>query len=150
VDKYKPEYYRLDTLSCGGDISASVLRDERQISSIAPKSLASSAYKELKNEEALAKDTMSILSYCELALYGISESLQHSNMELPEETTQLCSSLHVGLRHAIALSCKASANAVFKRRDHIITEAKSVIRLPQLTGALRGMLPFPRFLGGSD
>jgi hypothetical protein len=104
VDKYKPEYYRLDTLSCGSDISASFLRDERQISSIAPKSLASSSYKELKNEEA-----------------------QHSNTELPEETTQLCSSLHVGLRHAIALSCKASANAVLKKRDSIITEAKSVI-----------------------
>jgi hypothetical protein len=58
-------------------------------------------------------------------------------MELPEETTQLCSSLHVGLRHAIALSCKASANAVLMRRDSIIIEAKSVIRLPQLTGALR-------------
>jgi hypothetical protein len=119
-------------LSCGRDISASVLRDKIQISSI-----ASSSYKELKNEEALAKDTMSVLSYCELALYGISENLQHSNMELPEETTQLCSSLHVGLRQAIALSCKASANTVLKRRDSIITEAKSVIRLPQLTGALR-------------
>jgi hypothetical protein len=35
------------------------------------------------------------------------------------------------------LSCKASANTVLKRRDSIITEAKSVIRLPQLTGALR-------------
>jgi hypothetical protein len=103
VDKYKPEYYRLDTLSCGRDISASILRDERQISYIAPKSLTSSSYKELKNEVALAKDTMSVLSYCELALYGISESLQHSNMELPEETTQLCSSLHVGLRHACPL-----------------------------------------------
>jgi hypothetical protein len=57
--------------------------------------------------------------------------------ELPEETTQLCSSLHVGLRRAIALSCKASANAVLKRRASIITEAKSVIRVPQLTGALR-------------
>jgi hypothetical protein len=55
VDKYKPEYYRLDNLSCGWDISASVLRDERQICSIAPKSLASSAYKELKNEEVLAR-----------------------------------------------------------------------------------------------
>jgi hypothetical protein len=80
---------------------------------------------------------MSVLSYCELALYGISESLQHSNIELPEETTQLCSSLHVGLRHAIALSCKESANAVLKRWESIITEAKSVICLPQLTGALR-------------
>jgi hypothetical protein len=89
------------------------------------------------NEEALAKDTMSVLIYCELALYCISESLQHSNTELPEETTQLCSSLHVGLRHAIALSCKASTNAVLKRRDSIITEDKSVIRLPHLTGALR-------------
>jgi hypothetical protein len=137
VDKYKPEYCRLDTLSCGRDISASVLGDERQISYIASKSLASSAYKELKNEEALANNTMSVLSYCELAFYGISESLQHSNMKLPEETTQLCSSLHVGLRHAIALLCKASANAVLKRRDHIITEAKLVIRLLQLTGALR-------------
>jgi hypothetical protein len=58
-------------------------------------------------------------------------------MELPEDTTQLCSSLHVGLRHAIALSCKASASAVLKRRDNIITEAKSAIRLPQLTEALR-------------
>jgi hypothetical protein len=46
-----------------------VLRDERQISSIAPKALASSSYKELKNEEALAKDTTNVLSYCELALY---------------------------------------------------------------------------------
>jgi hypothetical protein len=137
VDKNKPENYRLDTLSCGREIYAFVLRDERQISSIAPKSLASSSYKELKNEEALAKDTMSVLSYCELALYGISESLQHSNTELPEETTQLCSSLHVGLRHAMALLFKASASAVLKRRDSIITEAKSVIRLPQLTGALR-------------
>jgi hypothetical protein len=72
-----------------------------------------------------------------LALYGITESLQHSNFELPEETTQLCSSLHVELRHAIALSCKASANAVLKRRDNVIAEAKSVIRIPQLTGALR-------------
>jgi hypothetical protein len=36
-----------------------------------------------------------------------------------------------------ALSCKASANAVLKRRDNIIAEAKSVIRLPQLTRALR-------------
>jgi hypothetical protein len=35
VDKYKPEYYRLDTLSCGRNISASVLRHERQIGSIA-------------------------------------------------------------------------------------------------------------------
>jgi hypothetical protein len=99
----------------------------------------------LKNEEALAKDTMSVLSYCELALYGISESLQHSNTELPEETTQLCSSLQVGLCHAIALSCKASANAVLKRRDSI-TEAKSVIRLPQLTGALRSALLVEFFL----
>jgi hypothetical protein len=110
VDKYKPEYFRLDTLSCGRDISASVLRDERQIGSIAPQSLTSSSYRELKNEEALAKDTMSVLNYGELALYGISdmsESLQHSNTELPEETTQLCSSLQVGLRHAIALSYKA-------------------------------------------
>jgi hypothetical protein len=72
VDKYKPEYFRLDTLSCSRDISASILRDERQISSIAPKSLTFSSYKELKNEEALAKDTMSVLSYFELALYGIS------------------------------------------------------------------------------
>jgi hypothetical protein len=67
----------------------------------------------------------------------MSESLKQSNVELPEETTQLCSSLHVGLRHAIALSCKSSANAVLKRRDSIITEAKFVIRLSQLTGALR-------------
>jgi hypothetical protein len=74
-----------------------------------------------------------------MALYGISESLQHSNIELPEETIQLCSSLHVGLRHAIALSCKACANAVLKRRDNVIAEAKSVIRLPQLTGALRSL-----------
>jgi hypothetical protein len=118
VDKYKPEW------------------DERQISSIASKSLSFSSCMELKNEEALAKDTMSVLSYCELALYGISESLQHSNFELPEETTQLCSSLHVGLRHAIALSCKASTNAVLKRRDNVIAEAKSVIRVPQLTGGL--------------
>jgi hypothetical protein len=111
-------------LSYGRDIlSASVLSDEKQMSSIAPKSPASSAYKELKNEEALAKDTISVLSYCELALCGISESLQHSNTELPEETTQLCSSLHVGLRDAIALSCQTSANAVLKRRDSIITEA---------------------------
>jgi hypothetical protein len=117
VDKYKPDYYRLDTLSCGRDISASVLRDERQIGSIAPKALASASYKELKNEEALAKDTTNVLSYCELALYGISQCLEQSNTELPEETTQLCSSLHVGLRHAIALSCKASANAVLKRRE---------------------------------
>jgi hypothetical protein len=80
---------------------------------------------------------MSVLSYYELALYGISESLQHSYFELPEETTQLCSSLHVGLCHAIALSCKAIANAVHKRRDSVIAESKSVIRLPQLTGALR-------------
>jgi hypothetical protein len=62
-----------------------------------------SSYKELKNEEALAKDTMSVLSYCEMALYNISESLQHSNIELPEETTQLCYSLQVGQRHAITL-----------------------------------------------
>jgi hypothetical protein len=136
VDKYKPEYYRLDTLSCGRGVSASVLRDERQISSVAPKSLSSSSYKELKNEEALAKDTMSVLSSCELALYGISESLQHSNFELPEETTQLCSSHHVGLIHAIALSCKASPYAL-KRRDSVIAESKLVIRLPQLTAALR-------------
>jgi hypothetical protein len=80
---------------------------------------------------------MSVLSYCEMALYGISESLQHSNIEFPEETTQLCSSLHVGLCHAIALSCKVSANAVLKRRNNVICEAKSVIRLPQLTRALR-------------
>jgi hypothetical protein len=67
VDKYKPEYYRLDTSSCGRDVSASVLRVERQISSIANKALSSSSYKELKNEEALAgKDTMSVLSYCGL------------------------------------------------------------------------------------
>jgi hypothetical protein len=79
----------LDTSSCGRDVSASILRDERQLSSIASKSLSSSSYKELKNEEALAKDTMSVLSYCEMALYGISESLRHSNIELPEETTQL-------------------------------------------------------------
>jgi hypothetical protein len=115
VDKYKPEYYRLDSSSCGRGVSASVLRDERQVSSIiAFKSLNSSSYKELKNKEALAKDTMSVLCYCEMALYGISDSLLHSNIELPEETTQLCSSLHVGLHHAIALSCKASANAVLK------------------------------------
>jgi hypothetical protein len=105
IDKFKPEYYWLDTSSCGRDVCASVLRDERQISSIASKSLSSSSYKELKNEEALAKDTLSVLSFCEMALYGISESLQHGNIELPEETTQLCTSLHVGLRHAIALSC---------------------------------------------
>jgi hypothetical protein len=67
VDKYKPEYYRLDTSSCSRDVSASSLRDERQISSIANTSLSSSSYKELKNEEALAKDTMSVLSYCEMA-----------------------------------------------------------------------------------
>jgi hypothetical protein len=67
-DKYKPEYYRLDTFSCSRDISASVLRDKRQISSISSKSLTSSSYNKLKNEEALAKDTMSVLSYCELAL----------------------------------------------------------------------------------
>jgi hypothetical protein len=91
----------------------------------------------LKNEEALAKDTRSVLSYCEMALYGISESLQHSKIELPEEPAQLCCSLHVGLRLAIALSFKASANAVLKRRDIVIADAKSVIRLPQLTGALR-------------
>jgi hypothetical protein len=72
-----------------------------------------------------------------MALYGISESLQHSNIEFPEETTQLCSSLHVGLRHAIALSCKVSANAILKRQDNGIAEAKSVFRFPQLTGALR-------------
>jgi hypothetical protein len=72
-----------------------------------------------------------------MALYGISESLQHSKIELPEETTQLCSSLHVGLRHAFALSCKASANAVLKRRDFVIADTKSAVRLPQLTGALR-------------
>jgi hypothetical protein len=36
-----------------------------------------------------------------------------------------------------ALLCKVSANAVLKRRDSIITEARSVIRLPQLTRALR-------------
>jgi hypothetical protein len=112
VDKNRPEYYRLDTSSCGRDVSASVLRDERQISSIASKSLSSSSYTELKNEEALAKYTLSVLSYCEMALYRLSESLKHSNIELPEETTQLCTSLHVGLRHAIAVSCKSSANAV--------------------------------------
>jgi Flp pilus assembly protein TadB len=79
----------------GTDVYASVLWDERN--SIANKSLSSSSYKELKNEEALAtKDTMSVLS------------LQQSNIEHPEETTQLCSSLHVGLHHAIALSCKRS------------------------------------------
>jgi hypothetical protein len=33
VDKYEPDYYKLDTLSCGRDISASILRDERQIGS---------------------------------------------------------------------------------------------------------------------
>jgi hypothetical protein len=105
VDKYKPEYFRHDSLSCGRDLSTSALRDERQIGSIAPRSLTltSSSYRELKNEEALAKDTMSVLSYCDLALYGISESLQHSNTGLPEETTQLCSSLQVGLRHACPL-----------------------------------------------
>jgi hypothetical protein len=150
VDKYKPDYYRLDTVSCGRDISASVLKDERQISSIAPTSLASSAYKELKNEEALAKDTVCVLSYCELALYGISESLQQSNMELKRPHN--CSSCRTASRNSPLV--KASANIVLKRRDNIITEAKSVIHLPQLTGALRsalrGMLPFPRFLGGSD
>jgi hypothetical protein len=103
VDKYKPEYFRLDTLSYCRDLSASVLRDERQIGSIVPTSLTSSSYRELKNVEALAKDAMSILSYCEFTLYGISESLKHSNTELPEETTQLCSSLQVGLRHACLL-----------------------------------------------
>jgi hypothetical protein len=108
VDKYKPEYYRLDT-----------------------------SYKELKNEEALAKNTLSVLGYCEMALYGISEKLEQSNIELTEETTQLCASLHVGLRHAIALLCKSSANAVLKRRDFVIADGKSEIRLPQVTGALR-------------
>jgi hypothetical protein len=54
VDKYKPEYYRLDTSTCGRDVSAFILRDERQISSIAIKSISSSYYKELKNKEALA------------------------------------------------------------------------------------------------
>jgi hypothetical protein len=44
VDEYKPEYFRLDTLYCGRDLSASTLRDERQIGSIAPKSLTSSSY----------------------------------------------------------------------------------------------------------
>jgi hypothetical protein len=44
----------------------------------------------------------------------MSESLQHSKIELPEETTQLCYSLHLGLRHDIALSFKASANTVLK------------------------------------
>jgi hypothetical protein len=90
VDKCKPEYYRLDTSSCGRDVSASILRDERLISSIANKSLSSSSYKELKNEEDLAKDAMSVLSYCEVAIYGISKSLQHSNIELPEETIHNC------------------------------------------------------------
>jgi hypothetical protein len=142
-------------LSCSRDISASVLGDERQISSIASKSLSSSSYKELNNKEALAKDTLSVLSYCEMALYGISESLQHSKVELPEETTQLCSSLHVGLRRAIALSCKACANAVLKRQDIVIADAKSAICLPQLTGALRSAslgeyFLFQDSLGGSD
>jgi hypothetical protein len=109
----------------------------------------------LKKEEALAKDTMSVLSYCEVALYGISKSLQHSNIELPEETTQLCSSLHVGLRHAIALACKVSANTVPKSRDIAISEAKSVIRLPPADQStevctFRGILPFPRVLGGNN
>jgi hypothetical protein len=35
VDKYKPEYYWLDTSSCGRDVSSSVLWGMRQISSIA-------------------------------------------------------------------------------------------------------------------
>jgi hypothetical protein len=81
-----------------------------------------------------------------MALYEISESLQHSKVKLPEETTQLCSSLHVGLRHAIVLSCKASANAVLKRRDIVIPDAKSTIRLPQLTGALRSAPLWDSFL----
>jgi hypothetical protein len=74
----KPEYYRLDTSSCGRDDSASVHRDERQISYIASKSLRSS-YEKLKNEEALAKDTTS--GYCKMALHGILESLQRRNIE---------------------------------------------------------------------
>jgi hypothetical protein len=81
---------------------------------------------------------MSVLSYCELGLiWYLREPIQHSKIELPEETTQLCSSLHLGLHHTIALLCKASANAVLKRRDNVIADAKSSIRLPQLTGALR-------------
>jgi hypothetical protein len=60
-----------------------------------------------------------------MALYIISESLQRSNIELPEETTQLCASLYVGLHRAIALSCKARANAVLKRWDIVIADAKS-------------------------
>jgi hypothetical protein len=51
VDKYKPDYYRIDTSSCGRDTSVSVLRDERQVSTLASKASASPAYKELKNEE---------------------------------------------------------------------------------------------------
>jgi hypothetical protein len=63
VDNYTPEYYGLDTLSCGWDVSASALMDERQISYVASKSLSSSSYREVKNEEALAKDTMSVLRW---------------------------------------------------------------------------------------
>jgi hypothetical protein len=41
------------------------------------------------------------IHHCEMAFYGISESLQHSNIKLPEETTQLFYYLQVGLRHAL-------------------------------------------------
>jgi hypothetical protein len=92
VDKYKPEYYSLDTSSCGRDISASVLTDERQIRYIASKSLISSSYMELNNEEALAKTPWVFFA-----------TARWPCMESPR-----------------AFSCKGSTNAVLKRRDVVI------------------------------
>jgi hypothetical protein len=50
---------------------------------------------------------------------------------------------------------KRAQNTVLERRDIVIADAKSVIRLPPADWStevctFRGILPFPRSLGGSD
>lgn len=136
VDKYRPDYYSICTDYAGGPASTSVLRDDAQVLNLAPKTLASPFYKVLKAEESLAKHCLSVLSYSEHCLFALSGSLAQTNTNLSEDATAICDALQIGLRHAIALSSKLAANAVLKRRDKILAEAKS-LRDTQLVSALR-------------
>jgi hypothetical protein len=81
---------------------------------------------------------MSVLSYCEMALYGISERLLHSKIELYEETTQLCSQFGYHICNAderptqsVNFCILKRENQMFKSTIHVLLKCK-IKSLPEV------------------
>ena len=127
ISGYRAEYYKIQDSemvmdAAKAEVAVSLLAG-KEAGKKSPQLKASVSFKDLENDESLAKASLAVCSYQEWALNALIEHLKggpEGEGSLDETTTLLLQSLATSGGHVAQLNARIAGNMILHRRDALL------------------------------